>query len=140
MIGCVVFEHETFGGGSRNVQPGTRLKYVGSLNDKVSSIACTTGCSMTGYEHNDFGGDWHFWRGNISYVGDGWNDRISSFTVECSAARPSNQPGKGSSDVLVPQESTGPSPFGTSEPSSKDLGIVTKPRKGVSDLLKDMKP
>ena len=95
---------------------------------------------MTAYEHNDFGGDWHFWRGNIAYVGDDWNDRISSLTVECSAAKPASPPGKGSSDVLVPEESTGPSPFGSSEPPPKDLGIVPKPPKGAGDILKQMKP
>jgi hypothetical protein len=141
IFGCIVFEHENFDGGQFDVPEKTRSRDIGTWNDKISSMACSAGCSMTAYEHNDFGGDWHFWRGNIAYVGDDWNDRISSVTVDCSAAPPPTPPGAGSSDsVLVPQESTGPSPFGSSEPSPEDLGIVPLPPGGTKNFLQKMKP
>ena len=43
------------------------------------------GCIMTTYNLSDYGGDSHNWQGNIAYVGDDWNDKTSSITVECSA-------------------------------------------------------
>jgi hypothetical protein len=121
IIGCVAFEHENFEGSSTDMPKGTRIGYVGDgPNDTISSIACTTDCVLTGYEDRGFGGNWHFWRGNIAYVGDDWNDRISSLTVACEAPKPPPPPAAG---VLVPEQSTGPSPFGA--PVNPDLDKVT---------------
>ncbi len=42
------------------------------------------GLYMTTYEDINYAGDRRFWRGNNAYVGDDWNDRTSSFTVDYS--------------------------------------------------------
>ena len=144
--GCILFEHEDFAGSATDVTQGTRQRYVGdSWNDKISSIACRSGCVLTTYEDRDFGGDWHFWRGNMAYVGDAWNDRISSLTADCSEAKQQSQPEQDSSTVLVPQPSTGPSPFEPSPPPTPvnpvdKQGVFEKPGTGVGDVLRETKP
>ena len=137
--GCIVFTDENFGGASRNMIRGM-LGYVGDpLNDQISSIACTTDCSMTTYQDRDFHGPSHSWRSNIAYVGDGWNDRISSLIVECKSTARSSPPEQGS-EVLVPQESTLPSPFGPPVDPIDKLGVIEKPHKGIGDVLKETQP
>ena len=89
IIGCIVFEHANFGGASDNALEGKKSWHSGDdWNDKISSIACHSGCFLTTYELSDYGGDSHIWHGNIAYVGDNWNDKTSSLTVECSAEKP----------------------------------------------------
>jgi hypothetical protein len=127
--GCIAYENENFAGSSFDIVDGTRHPHVGDdWNDRISSIACSSGCVMTTYEDINYAGDWHFWRGNNSYVGDDWNDRMSSFTVDCSEAQPQSQPKQGSSNVLVPEPSTGPSPF---EPPPA-IESVPKPPSGFN--------
>jgi hypothetical protein len=94
--------------------PLERQNLVNRLHNQLRTDAC---------QDRDLHGPSH-WRSNIAYVGDGWNDRISSLIVECNAEQPSAPSLENSSDVLVPEESTGPSPFGDSASQRKDLGIV----------------
>jgi hypothetical protein len=82
--GCYYYEHEGFKGERRDIPAGLRRKYVGDhWNDKISSIACSTGCSLRVWEHRDFTGASRIFHPNIVYVGDAWNDEISSLAPVC---------------------------------------------------------
>jgi hypothetical protein len=84
-IGCMYYEHINFGGGHTSVPGGIQRNYVGSAwNDKISSVACNSRCSLEVFEHRDLKGRSHTFRGNITFVGDFWNDRISSMVARCS--------------------------------------------------------
>jgi hypothetical protein len=82
--GCVYYQHASFGGGSNSIEGGIRRRLGSEWNDEISSIACNSYCELTVYEHRDFNGAHRTFRGNISYVGDAWNDDISSMVARCS--------------------------------------------------------
>ncbi len=80
------YEHANwnFGGGSVAIPGGVRRKLGSEWNDEISSIACNSYCEVTVYEHRDFNGAQRTFRGNISFVGEAWNDDISSLIARCS--------------------------------------------------------
>jgi hypothetical protein len=49
----------------------------------ITSAKASAGC-VTVYEHIHFKGDSKTFCGSTSYVGNDWNDRISSFKANCS--------------------------------------------------------
>lgn len=82
--GCVYYEHAEFQGASFAVNGSSSLDYVGQYwNDRISSIACSPYCTVTVWEHANYGG--RSWRtgGRVPYVGQGWNDRVSSLVQRC---------------------------------------------------------
>lgn len=81
--GCVYYEHANFAGASNFIAAGTRRKLGGGWDDKISSIACNVHCHVVVYEYREFNGAWADWGANISYVGDNWNDDISSLIARC---------------------------------------------------------
>lgn len=82
--GCFYYEHESFNGRRREIPVGLKRKYVGDeWNDKISSVACSSGCALSVWEHRDFVGARRTFAGAIQYVGDEWNDRISSVEPVC---------------------------------------------------------
>ncbi len=57
-------------------------------NDQVSSALVPARCELIVWEHMEGGGHSKTWRGganglNVNYVGDDWNDRISSARCNC---------------------------------------------------------
>lgn len=53
-------------------------------NDQVSSIKVPDGCALTVYENNNYGGSSRTYpSGKHKWVGDGWNDKISSAKCSC---------------------------------------------------------
>ena len=82
--GCYYYEHDGFKGERREIPFGVRRNYVGDhWNDKISSIACSPGCSLRVWEHRDFKGASRVFQPNTLYVGDSWNDEISSLEPVC---------------------------------------------------------
>jgi hypothetical protein len=80
--GCVYYEHANWGGKWRSIPGGTRRIAVGpSWNDIISSLSCNPACRVVAFT-DDFKGQ----RGDFSttaYVGDPWNDKISSMIAVC---------------------------------------------------------
>ena len=82
--GCYYYEHASFKGERRDIPQGLRRQFVGDhWNDKISSIACASGCSLRVWEHRDFKGATKIFNGNTLYVGDAWDDDISSLQPIC---------------------------------------------------------
>ena len=92
---CVVYEHRDFGGrslriGQRPVTFGTGTEgdsnwnSVSGWNDRISSMQFPAGCQMVTWEHELGRGRSHVWnKGQVRFVGDQWNDRISSVECRC---------------------------------------------------------
>ena len=97
---CTVFEHRDDGGAHWTLRNGDVLRMVGapdvgtsdgihrfiyqpSWNDKVSSFKVDPGCTLTLWEHINYGG--HHFRAtkSDSFVGDAWNDKASEAACEC---------------------------------------------------------
>ena len=81
--GCIYYEHSSWQGRWRSIPVGTRRKFVGDTwNEIISSFACHPACHVVAFQDRDFQGS----RSEFAttwYVGDPWNDRISSLIVSC---------------------------------------------------------
>ena len=84
--GCVMYEHNGFGGRSISIRPGGAVSFRGGefWNDRVSSTRAARGCTLVAYEHSGMRGRSIEMRGRTPQLGR-WNDRISS--AECSCRR-----------------------------------------------------
>lgn len=84
----VFFEHKDFSGamwvwgvGQKAVmatEPGSQ-DYIS--NDTISSVMVPPGLELWAYEHINFGGKMRKITGNVAFLGDEWNDLMSSFQV-----------------------------------------------------------
>lgn len=78
-----VYEHANYGGRSQELPVGRyNLQQLSIGNDIISSIKVPTGLIVTAYEHIDFGGKTKVFTEDTSYVGNDFNDKISSIVVE----------------------------------------------------------
>jgi hypothetical protein len=97
---CVLWEHREMQGARMRLPHGDRVSFareaVGNSswresptwNDVVSSATLDSGCTLRVWEHSLAGGESREWRAGgsrllVKYVGDRWNDRISSATCLC---------------------------------------------------------
>lgn len=81
---CLMYEHSDFAGQVLPVRG--KLNSVGdSWNDKVSAIRVPNNCELTVYQHINYDGDSRsFGPGAVPFVGNLWNDQISSAVCSCS--------------------------------------------------------
>ena len=78
-----VYEHADYGGRSQELPLGRyNLSQLTIGNDIISSIKVPEGLIVTAYEHKDFKGKTKVFTEDTSYVGKGFNDKISSMVVE----------------------------------------------------------
>ncbi|WP_442967318.1 peptidase inhibitor family I36 protein [Pseudomonas sp. WJP1] len=81
--GCVAYEHADFDGRHQDLRPNHIKTYVGDrMNDKISSFRVSPGCRVVVWEDRDKGGASQAF-GECQYIGDDWNDDISSWQCEC---------------------------------------------------------
>lgn len=83
-MAVTIFEHANFGGRSQSFGPGRwDLGKIQIGNDAVSSVLVAPGLKVTLFEHNLFQGRSKvFVASPTSYVGDDFNDAVSSLIVE----------------------------------------------------------
>lgn len=80
---CTVYEHENYEGRSEKLGPDNSVPLMQRWNDRISSIDVSRGCRLTAFEHKNFTGDSKTFGAPNRYVGDLWNDRISSMQCNC---------------------------------------------------------
>lgn len=84
-FGAEVFEHADFKGKSVKLPLGqfdvARLAKLGMPNDTISSIGLKPGYAVVAFEHDEGKGERLDLIKSVSYVGDKWNDKISSLQV-----------------------------------------------------------
>lgn len=80
---CLMYEHSNFAGQVLSVRG--KLNSVGpSWNDKVSAVRVPDNCQLTVYQDIDYEGDSRsFGPSGVAYVGNLWNDQISSAVCSC---------------------------------------------------------
>jgi hypothetical protein len=82
--GCLAFEHRDYSGAQFAVDAEYTYNYVGDRwNDRISSVRCEVFCSLTVWEHRDYGGATRIFGDDTRYVGGSWIDRISSMEANC---------------------------------------------------------
>jgi hypothetical protein len=74
-----------FGGGELQLSPNNSYGDLGSgMNDQTSSVKVPIGCSLTVYSRDNLTGRSKvFLEGDYNFVGEHWNDRISSAECAC---------------------------------------------------------
>lgn len=91
--GCAYFEDANFQGRRADVTEGTYVEWIGpQWNDRISSIACASGCRLIGYENINYGGSRRNFTGAVAEVGTAWNEKISSLRAVCLAESPHSNP------------------------------------------------
>jgi hypothetical protein len=92
--GVIFYEHRDYDGNAYGpMKPGSYgwVEDVGIPNDNISSwrwsgLEDPNNGYVTFYEHRNFGGKEHEFQGDVKYVGDPLNDRLSSFKVRIDEA------------------------------------------------------
>jgi hypothetical protein len=82
--GVYFYEHADFGGNSYGPLGDGRFGWCeqyGVPNDQISSMRIPPGWQVQVFEHKDFQGKNQTYRGDVKYMGDGMNDRLSSFII-----------------------------------------------------------
>ena len=80
--GCAYYEHADWQGKWRSIPGGTRRIAVGaSWNDIISSFSCNPACRVVAFTDDFKGQRTEF--ATTRYVGDPWNDKISSMIAVC---------------------------------------------------------
>jgi hypothetical protein len=81
---ATVWQHRDFRGDMEQLQDGVRGPRIGDWGDKISSVFVEPNCMLNVWQHPEFGGEFRsFTPGPVAYVGDWWNDSISSFVCTC---------------------------------------------------------
>ncbi len=84
--GIKVFEHDNFGGRGVFLERGSYtvddLGAYGIGNDWISSLQVPAGYTVTVYWDSPFTGDSLVYTSDVSFVGETWNDKISSIVVQ----------------------------------------------------------
>lgn len=83
LCAAIVYEHANYQGDHQCLQEGSYD--LGDLtigNDIISSIKVRQGNRVIVYQHKNFSGKRASVTRNVRYVGDQWNDSISSIVVE----------------------------------------------------------
>lgn len=84
--GCAYFEDANFQGRRADITEGTYVEWIGpAWNDRISSIACASGCRLIGYENINYGGSRRNFTGAVADVGTAWNEKISALRTVCVA-------------------------------------------------------
>jgi hypothetical protein len=79
---CTAFSDANYGGASRGLAANASSPMT-SMNDKISSFKIASGCHVEVFEHRDFQGPSARWSGDVTFVGNNWNDLISSWKCVC---------------------------------------------------------
>lgn len=85
-VGAVVYQHANYGGKAVTLPVGhyslAQLNARGMGNDAISSLKVGAGMRVIAYQHDGFGGAARLYTRDVSYVGNDFNDQISSIVVE----------------------------------------------------------
>lgn len=82
---CRVYRDVNFAGGELALAANNSYSMLGAgMNDQASSVKVPQGCSLTVYSHEGLDGRSRvFLEGDYNYVGEQWDDRISSAECAC---------------------------------------------------------
>jgi hypothetical protein len=76
-----LYTDKDFLGSYLAVEKEDRMSDMSDKNDTISSMRIQQGYKMKAYENPDYKGAEKHFKGNIKWIGNTWNDRISSFKI-----------------------------------------------------------
>jgi hypothetical protein len=88
---CEAYQRPGYGGGRATLEPGGTSSRS-RLDNKISSFKIANGCYAETFTGENFSGQRRTWQGHVHYVGDRWNDAITSWRCECGTRASSGRP------------------------------------------------
>jgi Peptidase inhibitor family I36 len=80
---CIAFEDANYKGAGRGLRANESTPMT-TMNDKISSFKIRKGgCYVEVYQDRDFKGARSSWSQDVAFVGNNWNDRVSSWKCVC---------------------------------------------------------
>lgn len=80
---AIIYEHANYQGAAQCLRGGRyNINDLEIGNDTLSSIQVSSGTVVILFEHSNYSGRSATVRSSLSYVGDSWNDIVSSIIVE----------------------------------------------------------
>ena len=77
-----IYQHSDYRGQSESFFPGKYdVDEIGIPNDSLSSIRVPQGMGIRVFRHSGFRGDFRDFYSNTDFVGDAWNDHVSSIWI-----------------------------------------------------------
>ena len=80
---AIMYKHDNYGGSDFLIKPNTNYRSLGWFNDKASSIKVGSGCYITVYIDEGYDGPYKVFTASDSYIGNFFNDQISSVKSRC---------------------------------------------------------
>lgn len=84
---CIAYQHPRFTGESRGLVANREARRS-EMSNKISGFKIRAGCHVDVFTEDNFKGPNTRFAGNVPYVGDSWNDVISSWKCVCATPRP----------------------------------------------------
>jgi hypothetical protein len=88
---CEAYQRPDYGGQRATLEPGgtsSRSK----LDNKISSFRIANGCYAETFTGENFTGSRGVWQGQVRFVGEKWNDAITSWRCQCGTRASSGRP------------------------------------------------
>src|SRR5436190_22994704 len=81
---CTAYEHANYGGAAEGLAANGETPMT-AMNDKISSFKIRNPgrCYVEVYQDRDYKGASAVWRQDVGFVGNNWNDKISSWKCVC---------------------------------------------------------
>jgi len=87
--GCAYFEAPDYRGRRADVRADSTIEWVGAdWDNRISSLACASGCRLLAYDQINFGGARRSYSGAARALGEDWSGRISALRVICAGDAP----------------------------------------------------
>jgi hypothetical protein len=88
---CEAYQKPNYGGERATLEPGGTSSRS-RLDNKISSFRIANGCYAETFTGQGFTGQRRAWQGHVQYVGDMWNDAITSWRCVCGTRASSGRP------------------------------------------------
>lgn len=79
---CTAYEHRDYKGKAFGLAADGSVG-KSHIANRISSFKMVRGCHVVAYEHDNFKGPNARWSRDVAFIGDNWNDLISSWKCVC---------------------------------------------------------
>lgn len=87
MAGCTVYKYKGYIGGSKVIAAGQEISSLDrKWNNEISAAKISPGCQLSVWKDAGFEGDKRDLTGNVRFVGNHWDEVISSTKCVCQDA------------------------------------------------------
>jgi hypothetical protein len=87
MAGCTIYKNQRFLGDSIEMAAGQEISsFERGWDNQISALKVSSGCKLTVWKDSDFQGDKKEFTEDAAFIGNSWDDIISSAKCSCQQA------------------------------------------------------